>query len=118
VTVGLVAGGSYLLLDLPVTHALLLGAVLASTDAVVVRDIVRDRRLPRSIRNVLSFEAGVNDVVVLPLILVLLAVAQSDASGVVDWLRFGGEVFIIGPVVGAVVAAGGAWLMLRIRCEV
>jgi NhaP-type Na+/H+ or K+/H+ antiporter len=114
VTVGIVAAASYFLLEVTVTQALLLGAVLASTDAVVVRDIVRDRRLPRSIRNVLSFEAGVNDVVVLPLILVLIAAAQSEASSVFDWLRFAGEVFIIGPVVGAVVAAGGAWLMLRI----
>ena len=114
ITVGLIAGGAWLLLDVTVAEALLLGAALASTDAVVMRDIVRDKRLPRSMRRVLSIEAGVNDIVVLPLILVLIAVAQAEVSGVMAWARFSGEVFLIGPLVGAVVASGGAWLMMRV----
>jgi NhaP-type Na+/H+ or K+/H+ antiporter len=36
------------------------GAVLASTDPVVLRDIVRDERIPRSVRQVLKIEAGMN----------------------------------------------------------
>ena len=34
------------------------GAVLASTDPVVLREIVRDERIPRSVRQVLRIEAG------------------------------------------------------------
>ena len=40
------------------------GAVLASTDPVVLREIVRDRRIPRSVRQVLKIEAGMNDLIV------------------------------------------------------
>ena len=47
------------------TMAFIGGAVLASTDPVVLREIVRDTRIPRSVRQVLRFEAGTNDIVVL-----------------------------------------------------
>ena len=52
------------------------GAILASTDPVVLREIVRDHRLPRSVRQVLKLEAGVND------IMVLIEVALSQSSDV------------------------------------
>jgi NhaP-type Na+/H+ or K+/H+ antiporter len=44
---GLLAGAGMLLLDLPVVLALLLGTILASADPVVLRDVLRDPRLPR-----------------------------------------------------------------------
>ncbi|HIM37688.1 MAG TPA: hypothetical protein EYM38_06680 [Dehalococcoidia bacterium] len=46
-----------------------------STDPVLLRDIVQDKRIPRSVRQVLKIEAETNDMVVLPVILVLIAVA-------------------------------------------
>ena len=58
------------------------GAILASTDAVVLREVVRDERIPNSVRQILKVEAGTNDIVVLPTILVLIAVAQSEVSDV------------------------------------
>lgn len=60
-----VAGAAYLLLDISVVGALILGTVLASTDPVVLRDAVRDSRVPRAVRRALSVEAGTNDIVVL-----------------------------------------------------
>ena len=60
--VAIIAGAGMLLLDMPLVMALLLGAVLASTDPVVLRDVVRDRRLPSSVRQALRVEAGTNDV--------------------------------------------------------
>jgi len=41
------------------------GAILASTDPVVLREIVCDARIPRSVRQILKIEAGTNDLVVL-----------------------------------------------------
>ena len=41
--IGLLAGLGMLLLDLPVVLALLLGTILASTDPVVLRDVLRDQ---------------------------------------------------------------------------
>ena len=48
------------------------GAILASTDPVVLRDIVRNERIPRSVRQVLPIEAGTNDIVVLLVVLALI----------------------------------------------
>ena len=53
------------------TVAFIGGAILASTDPVVLREILRDHRIPRSVRQILRVEAGMNDIVVLPVILVL-----------------------------------------------
>ncbi|HVL80581.1 MAG TPA: cation:proton antiporter, partial [Actinomycetota bacterium] len=92
---------------------LLLGAILASTDPVVLRDVLRDRRLPRSVRAALGIEAGTNDVVVLPVILVLVAVANAEVGGVGGWARFALSLFVVGPAAGFAVGAGGAWLMSR-----
>ena len=64
--IGLLAGLGMLLLDLPVILALLLGTILASTDPVVLRDVLRDPRIPRSVRRALSVEAGTNDIVSCP----------------------------------------------------
>jgi NhaP-type Na+/H+ or K+/H+ antiporter len=69
------------LLDFGWLLAFIGGAVLASTDPVVVRD----ERIPRSVRQILRIEAGMNDIVVLPVILVLIAVATHQSSGPTGW---------------------------------
>lgn len=115
ITILAVAGAAILLLDLSPIQGFLLGAVLSSTDAVVLRDVVRDERVPRPVRRVLSVEAGTNDIIVLPLLLVLIAVARGseELAGAWDWVLFAGRIFVIGPAVGAAVGAAGAWLMAR-----
>jgi NhaP-type Na+/H+ or K+/H+ antiporter len=90
------------------------GAMLASTDPVVLREIVRDERIPRSIRQVLKVEAGTNDLVVLPVILVLIAVAREEAGSVAGWIEFSAELALVGPVIGLAIGGGGAWLMSKI----
>ena len=113
IIIGVIALGSNLLLGTTLIESLLLGTILASTDPVVLRDIVRNERIPRSVRSALKIEAGTNDVVVLPILLVLIALANAEAAGVVDWLGFAGQVFLLSPLVGFTVGAGGAWLMGR-----
>ncbi|MGH2350519.1 MAG: cation:proton antiporter [Chloroflexota bacterium] len=113
-TIGLVAGAAALLLDTPLVPSLLLGAILASTDPVVLRDVVRDRRIPRPVRDALSIEAGTNDVVVLPSVLVLIAVAQAQAGGAREWLAFLAKLFLVGPAVGFAVGGSGSWLIGQI----
>jgi NhaP-type Na+/H+ or K+/H+ antiporter len=109
--IALTAVAAMLIAGLDPVIAFMVGAVLASTDPVVLRDIVRDDRLPRSVRNALSIEGGTNDLIVLPPILILIAVATHEAAGVSSWLGFLGELLIVGPAAGAAVGLGGAWLM-------
>lgn len=113
IIVAVVALGSYFLLDVSVIAALLLGTILASTDPVVLRDVVREERIPSSVRQALNIEAGTNDIVVLPTLLILIALANSEASGAAGWTVLVGEVLILGPVIGFAIGAGAAWLMSR-----
>ncbi len=89
------------------------GAILASTDPVVLRDIVRDPRIPRSIRQVLKIEAGMNDIVVLPVILILIAIARKELGGAGDWTQFAVELLLVGPAIGLAIGGVGSWLMAR-----
>jgi sodium/hydrogen antiporter len=113
IIVAVVALGAHFLLGTTLVESLLLGTILASTDPVVLRDVVRNERIPRSVRSALSIEAGTNDVVVLPILLVLIAVANAEASGAAGWAMFVAQIFVLGPAVGFAVGAGGAWLMGR-----
>jgi sodium/hydrogen antiporter len=110
-TIAIVAGAAWLLVDTTLTQSLLLGAILASTDPVVLRDVLRDERIPRSVRRALGVEAGTNDIVVLPLVLVLLAVLTNEAGSLSSWLGFLARLLLLGPAAGVAVGAVGAWLM-------
>jgi NhaP-type Na+/H+ or K+/H+ antiporter len=59
-------------------------------------------------------EAGTNDIVVLPLLLVLIAIAHADLGGVSDWLGFVAQLFVLGPAAGFAVGAAGSWVMDRV----
>ena len=113
-TIALVTVAARVLLDLPWAIALIAGAALASTDAVVLRDVLRDRRIPAAVRRALSIVAGTNDVIVLPVVLVVTAIATSEAGSTATWGAFLVQLFIVGPAIGAGVGAGGAWLMARV----
>ncbi len=110
-TIGIVAAASSVLAGTTLVQSLLVGAILSSTDPVVLRDVVRDQRIPRSVRRALRIEAGTNDLVVLPIILVLIAVARAEVGGVSDWMLFFAQIFLFGTVVGFAVGGVGAWLM-------
>lgn len=102
-TIGLVAVAAALLLGTAPLQSLLLGTILASVDPIVLRDVLRDERIPRSIRSALKMEAGTNDLVVLPILLVLATLALGGADGAADWLALLGRLFILGPLVGLAV---------------
>jgi NhaP-type Na+/H+ or K+/H+ antiporter len=109
----LVAAGAYLLLGTGVAAAILIGAILSSTDPVVVRDVVRDKRIPGAIRQTLTTEAATNDIVVLPIVLITIAIVKAEASTLGGWALLLGKLLIVGPVVGFAVGAIGASLMGR-----
>jgi len=110
-TIAGVAAAAFFLFRTAPLMAVLLGAVLASTDPVVLRDVVRDERIPRPVRRALSIEAGMNDLIVLPIVLVLIAVLTRPLSGALDWGIYLGRVLVLSPLIGLVVGAVGGWLM-------
>ena len=79
-----------------------------------MRDIVRDVRIPRSVRQVLTIEGGTNDIVVLPVILVLIAVATDQGAGPVSWTVFLSKLLLLGPAIGLVIGGAGSWLVTMV----
>ncbi|MBA3874014.1 MAG: cation:proton antiporter [Anaerolineae bacterium] len=108
-----VAAAAYLLVGTTPLQSLLLGAILASTDPVVLRDIVRDERIPRSVRRALGIEGGMNDIVVLPIVLILIAILSAQGSEDMNWALFLFRILILSPLVGLAVGGIGANLMGR-----
>ena len=90
------------------------GALLASTDPVMLREILRDTRIPRPVRQILKLEGGMNDLVVLPVILILIAVSSAQVGGFGQWAAFLVKLLVLGPLVGAAIGVVGAWCMSRV----
>jgi sodium/hydrogen antiporter len=116
-TVGIVAAGATLIFGTSLVESLLLGSILASIDPVVLRDVVRDERVPHSIRQALTVEAGTNDIVVLPLILILSTITLGQTGGTSDWVAMLARLFLLGPVAGAVVGFVSVWLIENLRAR-
>ncbi len=63
VTAGLVGAASSYILNIPIEHGLLLGAVVASTDAAATFLLIQQSqiKLPKRLSNALVLESGIND---------------------------------------------------------
>jgi len=81
VSVVVVALAARLVLDVSWTVALLVGAVLAPTDAAAVFSVLRRVPIPRRLTGLLEAEAGFNDAPVVILVVALAAQASQSSSG-------------------------------------
>ncbi len=117
ITIVIISLSAKLLFDLSWTLVIMIGAILASTDAVLLRDVFNDKRVPRSVRHTLSIEAGTNDVIVLPIVLVLATVAAGIPKTNGEWAEFALDLYVLGPLMGVLVGFVGikamAWLRKR-----
>jgi NhaP-type Na+/H+ or K+/H+ antiporter len=86
-------------------EALLLASILAPTDAALGQAVVSSPLVPVRIRQSLNAESGLNDGIVLPVVLVLASLAGArEASGDASyWLRFAALAVTLGPLVGGAV---------------
>ncbi len=65
---------------LSVPEALVLAVLLAPTDAALGQAVVTEPRLPSRIRQGLNVESGLNDGICVPLLFIVLAIAEADAG--------------------------------------
>ncbi|MEU6552800.1 potassium/proton antiporter [Streptomyces sp. NPDC046915] len=107
VSVGVTAAGAHYLVGLGWRQALIIGAVVSSTDAAAVFSVLRRIPLPARVTGTLEAESGFNDAPV-----VILVVAFSTAGRVEHWYVLVGEILLelaIGAAVGLAVGWLGAW---------
>ncbi|HET7240698.1 MAG TPA: cation:proton antiporter, partial [Gemmatimonadales bacterium] len=115
----LIALAAWWLLALPVPAAAILGAALASTDPVLLRTLVRHSALPPSARLGLRLESGMNDVILLPI--VVLAMLALRAGGPAPAWEIGSRavgLFLLGPALGAFSGWAGISLLDQVRRRV
>ncbi|MEU7072637.1 potassium/proton antiporter [Streptomyces narbonensis] len=107
VSVGITATAAHYLVGLEWQQALIIGAVVSSTDAAAVFSVLRKVPLPSRVTGVLEAESGFNDAPV-----VILVVAFSTAGPVDAWYVLVGTIALelaIGVAVGLAVGFLGAY---------
>ncbi len=103
-----------LLTDLTVWEAAILAVILAPTDAGLGQVVVNSPLVPKRIREALDVEAGLNDGLSVPLLMLFIALAQTEHPlQESDWIAFTAAQIGFGLLVGLVVGWVGGWLMGR-----
>jgi len=102
-----------LLPGLTLIEAAIIAIAVAPTDAALGQAVVMDERVPRALRQGLNVESGLNDGLCVPLLVIALAVAGTEAGEVADPLRLVAEEIGFGAF-GGIVAGAGAAILLRL----
>lgn len=115
VSIGVTGLGAHLLLGWPWPVALLVGAVVSSTDAAAVFSILRTVPMPRRLSAMLEAESGFNDA---PVVIVVVALAErltSGDDGPLWWLPLTALVQLVaGALIGCALGVVGGWFLRRI----
>lgn len=104
VSVGVTAAAGHYVVGLDWRQALIIGAVVSSTDAAAVFSVLRTVPLPKRLTGVLEAESGFNDAPV-----VILVVAFSSQGHMDSWYTLIGEI-ALELAIGAVVGLAIGWL--------
>ncbi|WP_432116976.1 potassium/proton antiporter [Streptomyces sp. bgisy032] len=104
VSVGITASAAHYLIGLEWRQALIIGAVVSSTDAAAVFSVLRKIPLPARVTGTLEAESGFNDAPV-----VILVVSLSTAGPVEHWYVLLG-VILLELAIGAAIGLAVGWL--------
>jgi cell volume regulation protein A len=118
VTAGITGAAAYGLFDLSWTAALLLGAVVASTDAAAVFATLRTTRLRRRLARTLEAESGANDPVAIALTLGLIAWMERRDYGAGDLTLLLARQLGLGLVIGVAASLVAMWVFARIPSSI
>ncbi|MCF6522309.1 potassium/proton antiporter [Streptomyces sp. JJ36] len=113
VSVGIVATAAHYLIGLEWTTALIMGAVVSSTDAAAVFSVLRKVPLPQRLTGTLEAESGFNDAPVVILVVALSATEHEPKS----WYVLVGMILLqllIGLAAGLLVGRLGAFALRRV----
>lgn len=108
----LVAGLAWWLLELSPAAAALLGAALASTDPVLLRGFLKRPEVPESARVALRLESGLNDAVLLPVVIGAMAFMGGNGP---DFGRMALDVLVLGPAAGVAIGFAAVAMLELLR---
>lgn len=113
ITAAVVAGASYVTLDISAADALLVGAVVSSTDAAAVFAATRGFNLRERISSLLELESGLNDPVAALLVIFLVEQRSTDA-GFVDAIVLFAKQGLLGAAIGVLAGKAAVALLRRL----
>jgi len=98
--------------ELSIWEAAILGAILAPTDASLGHAVMSSKRVPGRIRQALNVEAGLNDGLAIPFLMLFIALARVDQP-LTDrsWIVYTLQQVGIGILLGLLFGWIGGWLM-------
>ena len=115
----LIAIASHFVLGLHWAASAIVGASLASTDPVLLRGLIRRQETPAHAKLALRLESGMNDVVLLPIVVISMLFLRGPGSeehaGIA---RHALGLFILGPAAGVLAGFVGITLLDRVRKQV
>jgi NhaP-type Na+/H+ or K+/H+ antiporter len=99
----------------PMTYLLMLALILAPTDAALGKAVVTDPKVPEEIRSTINVESGLNDGIVFPMLITVVAVivSSSQESGGNAWILYVVRQIVFGALAGMAVGYVGARLSAR-----
>lgn len=105
---------AWLLLGVNAPSAAILGAALASTDPVLLRNLLRQPELPPTTKLALRLESGMNDVVLLPVVVLAMLVLRMQAVTGAEVVRSVVGLFLLGPTLGALIG----WIAITVLDQI
>jgi NhaP-type Na+/H+ or K+/H+ antiporter len=100
--------------DEPTTYLILLALLLAPTDAALGKAVVSDPKVPKTIRSSINVESGLNDGIVFPILLTVVAMISSGLTQTEDnsWVVYVFEQIVFGALVGGAIGFLGIKLVM------
>ncbi|PKF63626.1 sodium:proton exchanger [Psychromonas sp. psych-6C06] len=96
--------------DQPVIYMLLLALLLTPTDAALGKAVVSDESVPAKIRSTINVESGLNDGIIFPILITVVAIIVSGLNGDASsgWISYVFQQVIFGAIVGGLIGYLGA----------
>ena len=106
------AAAAVLLTGIEFWEGAVVAAILAPTDAALGHPVVTSKLVPAKIRETINIEAGLNDGLSIPFLLVFLGLAVDQASvSAPDSAAFAARQIGFGILGGLLIGGGGGWLV-------
>ncbi len=96
-------------------YLFLMALLLAPTDAALGKAVVLDKRVPQKIRDSINVESGLNDGIVFPILLGVIALITLEEGGSsnTNWFGYIAQQVVFGAVIGSLVGYLNALIATR-----
>jgi len=111
----IIAVASHYMLGFSWAAAAIVGASLASTDPVLLRGLIRRQDVPSQARLALRLESGMNDVVLLPIVVLSMMFLPGGMGEHASSGRLALGLFVLGPGAGVLIGLIGITVLDRVR---